>query len=275
MVHTPPQRLHRETANKGVRVSVAFISDLGCVRENNEDALVVADLERSDSTFANGELINWMLGEEGLLLAVADGMGGMNAGEVAASMAVEELPSLLQEESRRLTEAERIANALKSVNADILRAGREHPERRGMGAAITAALIHHSHATIGQVGDTRAYLVRGDRITQLTRDQSLVQSMIDAGLLEPEKAADFPYRNMINQALGAQDDLEPDLVEIDLEPDDYLVLCTDGLSNKVSSEDIREALNGPGTLYDACSKMVELARQRGGEDNITVIAARF
>jgi protein phosphatase len=103
----------------------------------------------------------------------------------------------------------------------------------------------------------------------------MVQSLMDAGVLTPKEAASSPYRNVILQALGARDEIEPSLVEIELEPDDCLVFCTDGLSNKISGDEIREALNGPGTLYDACSKMVELAKERGGEDNITVIAVRF
>lgn len=275
MIHTPPPRLNRGLTDKGIRVSIAFLSDVGCVRKNNEDALVVADLAKAESTFGNGEKINHLLGERGLLLCVADGMGGAKAGEVAAHITVERLPVWLANDTDTGTPTERLRRALESINSEICSAARKDPEQDGMGAAVTAALVEDRRAAIGQIGDSRGYLIRSGMVRQLTKDQSMVQSMIDAGVLTPGEAASSPYRNVILQALGASEDVEPALVEIELEPDDKLVLCTDGLSNKVSAEEIRDVLLQPGTLYDACSKMVDLAKARGGEDNITIIAAQL
>jgi protein phosphatase len=274
MNRTPSAKLHPKQPEKEIRVSVAFASDIGRVRHNNEDALVVADLAKGAPTFANGELINWHIGDRGMLLCVADGMGGANAGEVAARMAVEMLPSAFAEQSAG-SAAERLKNAIKSVNSEIAQAGRKDPDHQGMGTAVTAAFIDDWLAIIAQVGDSRGYLIRDGEAHQVTRDQSMVQSLMDAGVLTPKQAALSPYRNVILQALGTEDEIEPSLTEIDLEPNDYLILCTDGLSNKISPEEIKEALGQPGTHYDACLKMVDLANQRGGEDNITVIAAQL
>ena len=275
MLHTPPPRLHRDGTEEGIRVSVAFLSDIGSVRKNNEDALVVADLAKAERTFANGEMINCLVGDRGLLLCVADGMGGAKAGEVAAQMTVERLPSVLTQDSNQASTIDRLRQALKSVNYDIACAAQKDFERQGMGAAVTAVLVNDRQAVIGQVGDSRGYLIRAGEVHQLTKDQSIVQSMVDAGVLTPTEAASSPYRNVILQALGAAEDVEPAVVEVELEVDDQLVLCTDGLSNKISPEEIRDTLSQPGTLYDSCLSMVDLAKQRGGEDNITVIVAQF
>jgi serine/threonine protein phosphatase PrpC len=255
-------------------ISAAWLTDVGRVRNNNEDTLIVADLSKAEVTSAPGEAITRRVGRKGWLLAVADGMGGAQAGEVASLIATEHLV-------RTLIAAEEIPiiyqlrDGLDSVNWEIRRVAQARPECQGMGATITAAIIHEGRAIIGQVGDSRGYLIRAGKIQQITKDQSVVQAMIDAGLMTPEEAAHSSRRNVILKALGAKDEIEPDLSQVALARGDHLLLCSDGLSDKVGDVEICDIALKAKTLDAACARLVALANERGGEDNITVILARF
>jgi len=144
-----------------------------------------------------------------------------------------------------------------------------------MGTTLTAAIISNGVAYIAQVGDSRAYLLRGKDITQITKDQSLVQRWVDAGILEPEEAQTNPYRNVLTQSIGNGPAVKVALTEFPLYRNDYLLLCSDGLSNKISLQEMRQAVLKSNSISETCRKLIDEANRRGGEDNITVIVARF
>lgn len=264
-----------DEASRGVLVSGASLTDVGRVRSGNEDALVIADLTGTEIVTRSVELFNGKVGMDGILLAVADGLGGAQAGEVASRMAVEQLADTLMATAGALPIPAWVRDALKSVNRYIRSASHESSEYAGMGATITAAVIHGEQAIIGQVGDSRAYLIRDGHIEQVTKDQSMVQALLDAGVLTQEEAVHFPQRSVILHALGTEDDIEPVVSMIKLARGDHMLICSDGLSNKVGNVEMHDAVRDAKTLGDACSRLVALANKRGGEDNITLIIARF
>jgi protein phosphatase len=155
-------------------MSTAWLTDVGRVRNNNEDALIIADLSAGRLASNSGEVRPQQIGERGWLLAVADGMGGAQAGEVASRIATERLAQILIAAAGRMPVVDRLREGLGAVNQEIRLIAREQPECRGMGATMTAAIIHDGRATIGQVGDSRGYLIRDGQIQQITKDQSFV-----------------------------------------------------------------------------------------------------
>jgi PPM family protein phosphatase len=259
----------------GMKVSVACLTDTGRVRSANEDAFIVAGLKESEFRTFNGDLDGYRVGPDGLLLAVADGMGGAQAGEVASRLAIEQLLRRLTAPGQKEPVADRLRDGLKSANRTVRYASQENPAYRGMGATMTAALIYGGRAYLGHVGDSRGYLLRDGRAEQVTKDQSLVQVLIDAGQLTETQASHSPQRHIILQALGAQDEVEPETGEIVLLGGDHIVLCSDYLMQKVTRVELLEAVRETQSLNDACALLVTLANERGGEDNITVLIARF
>jgi serine/threonine protein phosphatase PrpC len=266
-------------------------TDVGVVRKNNEDAFVIAELGShiaAQSTPPTGSLAfdpatkhgeealikKCVVGDQGLLLGVSDGMGGAEAGEIASYLVVESLKEDLSAKHDKST-GPLIRAAVERANHLVFDAAISHPRRNGMGATLTAALVREDRAYIAGVGDSRCYIIRGKRIRQVTRDQSLVESLVELGHLAPEQAESSPHRNVILQALGTKPEVAVALTRVSLNNGDILLLCSDGLSGKVNAEEMRElALAGP-TIDDACRRMVALANERGGEDNITVVLAHF
>jgi protein phosphatase len=243
-------------------------------RKMNEDALLLADL--TNFNFSLGARINTgHLSERGALLVVADGMGGAAAGEVASEMAVMTLRDELAQGADAKPISLRLKEAVENANWRIWERAQQHPELRGMGTTLTAAIISNGHAYIAQVGDSRAYLLRGKNITQITKDQSLVQEWLDAGMLDVEEAQIHPYRNFLTQSLGVGPAVKVALTEFPTYRNDYLLLCSDGLSNKISPQEMRQALWESNSISETCRKLIDEANRRGGEDNITVIVARF
>ena len=241
---------------------------------------LVADLTRGERS-ADRVPRQHELGERGSLLVVADGMGGAAAGEIASVMATD----TIFEQMRKMWGAEkeataqrfayRLKEAVEVANTHIHTYAKAHPEVRGMGTTTTAAGVLADHLFLSQVGDSRAYLIRGGVATQLTKDQSLMQRLVEAGELTEEEAAQSERRNIILQALGPDPKVKVDLTHQELRRGDLLVLCSDGLSGLVKKEEIAEAV-GPGTdLAGAAERLIALANERGGPDNITVIIARF
>jgi protein phosphatase len=259
----------------GMEVSVACLTDTGRVRSANEDAFIVAELNESEVKAINGDLDGYRVGPGGLLLAVSDGMGGAQAGEVASRLAVEQLMRRLGAPAQKESVTDRLSDGLKSANRAIRHASRENPAFAGMGATMTAALIHQGHAYLGQVGDSRCYLIHAGKVQQVTKDQSLVQVLVDIGQMTKEQAAQSPQRNVILQSLGVRDEIEPEVSIVPLIHDDYLVLSSDYLMQKVSDSEMCEILNRAEVLSTACAQLVGLANERGGDDNITVSVARF
>ena len=234
----------------------------------NEDAFVVADLT-GDSILQEQQIGRFEVGQRGVLLAVSDGIGGHAAGEVASALVVE---SLRRSMAKGAVEAQDtlLEKAVLQANRDVWEAA-HHPGRHNMGATLTAMFIHGTVAHIAEVGDSRAYLLRNGNILQVTRDQSYVQLLLDSGALSPQEANRSEIRNVILQAMGLRPDVTVALGRLDLRDRDAFILCSDGLSNKVSVEELRDLVLTSPRLDMAGRRMIELANERGGEDNITAI----
>ena len=221
-----------------------------------------------------GSLKKCRVGEQGLLLAVSDGMGGAEAGELASFLVCESLRDELTAPKKSST-GTLVREAVERANSVVLDAAGESPKRSGMGATLTAVLVRGDHAYVAGVGDSRCYIIRLNRIRQLTRDQSLVESLVELGHITREEAETSPHKNIILQALGTRPQVAVELSRLQLCRGDMLLLCSDGLSGKVNDEELKAlALEGP-TIEEACRRMIEVARARGGEDNITVVLSHF
>ena len=255
-------------------------TDVGRTREHNEDAFVVADLTTLNATL-QPEVRTHRPGPRGSLFMVADGMGGAAAGEIASSMAVEIVLAELQQRwvnTDTLAPAA-FASALKAAtetaNDRIHRYAADHPENRGMGTTATIAGLLGDTLYLCQVGDSRAYLVRDGVARQITKDQSLMQKLIEANELTEEEAERSERRNIILQALGPEAAIKVDLTHQKVRRGDTLVLCSDGLSGQVSKDEIARVVASEPDLMTVCKSLIDLANSSGGPDNITVIAARF
>ena len=256
-----------------VQVSVFARTDIGMQRSGNEDAFMVADLT-TGNVGLGPDMSTHPLGVRGSLMVVSDGMGGAVAGEIASEMAVTSIRESLMDMPTDLSVSERLKLATEIANEKIWEHAQQNPELSGMGATVTAVLVQGTTAYIGQVGDSRAYLVRGDQIKQLTKDQSLAQMLIDSGAITPEQVSSVP-QNVIMQALGTQPTVKVALTAVELFRNDCLLICSDGLSNKIQAIEMREMARSSTDLTATCRRLVEIANERGGEDNITVILARF
>jgi len=263
-----------------VRVSVFGKSDLGRTREHNEDTFLVADLSIQNASL-QPEVRNHAVGPKGSLFMVADGMGGAVAGELASQMATDVIYRHLSTvwatdgETSQDRFAYRMKEALELANHRIFEYAREHPELRGMGTTATVAGVLGDGLWLAQIGDSRAYLARGGEVIQLTKDQSLMQRLVDAGELTQDEADHSERRNIILQALGPDPRVKVDLTHQKLRRGDTLVICSDGLSSQVRREEIGELIETSNGLADLCDALIDLANGRGGPDNITVVVARF
>ncbi len=267
-------------------------TDVGRVRQGNEDNFLVLDLAAGQSWTATDSqggpteaLHRFEVSGRGLVLIVSDGMGGALAGDVASRMAVETVREMLVEKDTKpaaekpdaeLSLSEVLANATNYANYAIHRKSLEDPRCSGMGATLTAAAVAAGSLALVQVGDSRAYVIRGGQIKLVTKDQSLVQQLVDARQITEEDAETHMFRNVILQALGAQDELTPAITSVTLCRGDIALLCSDGLSGKLRGEDMHEIVGAAGgDLAAACDALIREANRRGGEDNITVVLARF
>ncbi len=255
-----------------VRITVYGQTDVGLVRPNNEDAFVIADLTQ-DRVVEEKRLARFEIGQAGVLLAVSDGMGGHKAGEVASAIVVDSLRRALTSRAHSATRVEvLVEQATKQANREVWQAAQE-PGRERMGATLTGVLVRGTMAHIAEVGDSRAYLLRNGAIEQVTRDQSYVQQLVDMGQMPEAEAEHSPFSNVILQAMGLGPDVKVALGRLELRRRDCLILCSDGLSKKVSPEQLRDIVLGSPHLDAACVSLVEAAKRAGGQDNITVIAA--
>ena len=236
-----------ERTRKGAVTTFGSRTDIGCVREQNEDSLIV----------------------QPPLFVVADGMGGHAAGEVASEIAVNTISECAPEHA----DAEELGKAVEQANRDIINAALAGEGREGMGTTCTAAMLEHNRLVIAQVGDSRAYLLHGGKLTQLTRDHSLMANMIEAGQITPEEARVHPNRSVITRALGNDPDTIPDLYEINVEEGDRLLLCSDGLSSMIEDSEIETIMNRQADPQRCASALVNEAIAAGGLDNVTVVIA--
>lgn len=265
----------------GIRVRVFGKTDVGRTREHNEDCFLVADLTERKASL-QPDVREHSVGPKGSLLMVADGMGGAAAGEVASRMATEVVFEhltdvwLTDDDSTPQQFAFRLKEAIELANTRIHEHATHHPEHRGMGTTATAVGILQDHLYLTQVGDSRAYLIRDGTGIQLTKDQSLMQRLVDAGEITEEEAERSERKNIILQALGPDAKVRVDLTNQQIRRGDAIVLCSDGLSGQVTREEIAEAVSAAEEdLVALCSRLIDLANERGGPDNITVLIARF
>jgi PPM family protein phosphatase len=251
---------------------VFAMTDAGVVRANNEDNVVVGRAALGE-TFAMGQAHVLDLNEGPILLAVSDGMGGANAGEVASALTLETLRDFFMRDLSGATEPGLLVPAIEQANATVFAAATSERQREGMGATVVAALVHASRAEIALVGDSRAYVLRHGRLFRLTRDQTYFQALLDAGALRPEDAATFPHRSVILQAVGTAEVTNPALTEMPIRRGDRLLLCSDGLTGELEEEEIEAMLAKHGSPSAAGHALVEAAKANGGRDNISVIVA--
>ncbi len=273
-------------------VEVHATSHIGRVRKGNEDNYLLLNVSTSKtwtSSQEDGEFViesqEFEVNENGIVMAVSDGMGGALAGEVASTMAVETVSEKLLDEDPEETIAEgefdhhlihKLHNATVFANYLIHQQGRSDPQFQGMGATFTGIGVTPLGADIIQVGDSRAYLVRNGKIYQITKDQSLVQQLIDAQQITADEAETHTLKNVILQALGAQNEIYPVSVRVVPHRNDVFLLCSDGLSNKVPAAEMQRIVSDNfQELQKACAALVTEANQNGGEDNITVVLAKF
>jgi len=246
----------------GIEVSVQ--SDIGCLRQNNEDSFGYWEPE-DDRQFLR----------KGRLAVVADGMGGYEGGQEASRLAVETLVEVYRDFGGDDPQAA-LVEALQTAHEQIREYSFAHPELRGMGTTCTAAAIVQDALYYVHVGDTRLYLIRDGQITRVTRDHSYVGRLVESGMISREEAETHPQRNILTAALGTNPDLimdSPGQPE-PLRPEDVLLICSDGLWGQVRDSEILDAVENK-SAEQTGRKLIELARERGGPDNITVEVLRL
>ena len=264
-------------ARRDIRLRLFGRTDVGQIREHNEDNFLIGDLTRRSRTLLEGDR-EQAVGEWGSVMGVCDGMGGAAAGEIASQLAVDIIfERLIQGEPPMQHDdlARRLVHAVEDAGIRIFNEARADRTRRGMGTTATIAALVDSRLFVAQVGDSRAYVLRGDRLVQVSRDQSLVNQLIEAGQLTEEEAETFEHNNIILQALGTAETVQVDLTYVDLKRGDRLLLCSDGLSGMVRADELREVLSTQKDPIDACKELTDRANRAGGHDNITVIVADF
>ena len=236
-------------------------TDAGLARENNEDSVVVDEPAR--------------------LGVLADGMGGYNAGEIASGMATAFIRSEL---GRWLSQAGRHANArevrrameicVDNANRSIFNAANSNAQYSGMGTTLVLGVFQEGRVMLGHIGDSRCYRLRGGELAQITKDHSLLQEQMDAGLITPEQAATSSNKNLVTRALGVEDAVLLEVNEHRVEPGDIYLMCSDGLSDMIDDGGIAEILGSDAPLEHKAAQMVDAANANGGRDNISVLLAR-
>lgn len=240
---------------------VGSISDIGKMRENNQDAYYAS----RDVSFP--------------LYIVADGMGGHKAGEVASIMARSIIEGNFLNAKEKLSNEDTIIRLIKKsieeANTKIYLKSLEDEKYKGMGTTITLAYVFENKVYIGHVGDSRAYLVRDKDIFQITEDHSFVNELLKTGSITKEEAKNHPKRNMITRAVGSSSIIEMDLIIKEYYKDDILFLCSDGLSNMLKEFEIKDVFIKEEDIQKACETLATMANSRGGFDNITIVAIKF
>jgi protein phosphatase len=252
-----------------MRITYKAVTDVGRKRKGNEDSLFV----NADQN----------------LFVVADGMGGHAAGEVASKIAVDAINEfvVLTAGDEEITwpfgldenmsyDGNRLKTAVRFANRKVLEATKERAEYEGMATTVAGVLVDGDSANLAHVGDSRVYLMRGNELTQLTSDHSWVNEQIQSGVISADQARSHPLRNVVTRALGGKADLQVDMQVHDIEPQDILLLCSDGLTTMIPDDEIARLMNQThGDIEEAAQSLVDAANARGGEDNITVVLLKF
>jgi serine/threonine protein phosphatase PrpC len=269
-------------------IDVSGLSHAGKVRTRNEDHFIVTRigryLETTLTSLPAGEVPD-RAEEVGYAIIVADGMGGHAGGELASRMAISGLVKLVLampdwifrlDGTVATSASKRSKRRFRDLNALLIEHGRQDPAYRGMGTTMTVARNMGRHLHIVHVGDSRAYLLREDRLHRLTRDHTYVQLLVDSGQLSKEEAAEFGARHVLVNALGGSDeDVVVDVDQLELTNGDRLLLCSDGLTDLVDDEVIRQTLIECRESAEACGRLIDLALASGGRDNVTVVIASY
>lgn len=236
-------------------------TDIGLVRTSNQDSYAAGELPGS---------VAWAV--------VCDGMGGAAGGNYASSMAVkiisERISSSYRQGMSEISIKNMLTSAILAANISVYEKGQADSDLTGMGTTVVVAIIADESVYIAHVGDSRAYILSDGKLNQLTKDHSFVQEMVDSGKLTPDEAKDDPRKNYITRALGVNDDVRVDFCQEFLSGDEILILCTDGLTNYVKSEEIYEITND-GNFYEYAERLVNRANNNGGGDNVTVVTMSY
>ena len=235
-----------------------YLTDMGCVRSANQDMYAIEQLDKNT-----------------LLCVVCDGMGGAKSGNVASTLACDMFCQELKDAWNGDLDSEKFRSSLhtavKTANFTVYDQAQQFPEFSGMGTTLVAAVIQPKKCTVVNVGDSRAYRINADGITQITQDHSLVQMMVDRGEITPEQARVNPSKNLITRAVGTEPSVICDIFPLKLEKGDYLLLCSDGLTNLLDDQEILfEVVHGQ-QPDDCCVRLLEIAKKRGAPDNVTCI----
>ena len=238
------------------------ITDCGKVRKHNQDVFQISTSEDNDT----------------VVLVVCDGMGGANAGNVASKLAADTFMDCMDKCIDTITDdqdlthiAALMTEAVNSANTEVFKKSLLDEELAGMGTTLTSAVFSKDGVVVANVGDSRLYHVTFESITQITRDHSVVEDMIERGEISRSEAHDQPNRNLITRVLGTGDNESPDIFYINMRTDDFIILCSDGLTNVVSDKEIQFELLRGSTVRESCEVLVNLALQRGAPDNVTVV----
>ena len=236
------------------------LTDTGCVRKQNQDAFQIEQLDRST-----------------MLCVVCDGMGGAKSGNIASTLAVDVFTQEVKRSYKATMDADRVdmmlRDAVKLANFTVYDQAQQFPEFDGMGTTLVAALIKGRRATVVNVGDSRAYIINNEGIAQISEDHSLVQMMVNRGELTPEMAKTYPGKNFITRAIGTDPMVMCDIFRVDVEKGDFILLCSDGLSNVMDDQEILfEVAHGVNKQH-CCQRLLNIAVSRGAPDNVTSVLA--
>ena len=232
-----------------------YLTDTGKVRDHNEDSVIIVNNENHE-----------------YLMAIADGMGGHSAGEVASSIAIGYLGKHFQETFLNLSKVEAvewIRQSANEINTLIFQHEKTHPESKGMGTTLVLAILTEEYILFGNIGDSSGYVKKDDKLHKVTYDHTLVNLLVSAGELTKEEAKEHPKKNVLMKALGANDPIEVDVFDCDMEIDE-IMLCSDGLTNMLDNDQIERVLLAEGTPEQKVNKLIMKANNRGGTDNISI-----
>lgn len=232
---------------------VGLVSDIGMVRSLNED------------------YARYFECEDFKIYVVADGMGGHNAGEVASKMAVDGIIEYIQENFNTINSDEILKKSIEKVNRDIHEFSVSRESLKGMGTTITACITLKDKIQVGNVGDSSCYGINGQTIAKITKDHSLVQELVDIGTITESEAFNHPKKNIITRAVGTNEQVDVDIFTVDKGVYDIFIICSDGLTNEVTKEEVVSVINEEKELIHACERLVSMAKYKGGRDNITVL----
>lgn len=239
-----------------LKLDVAALTDIGCKRNNNEDSFGY-DLESR-------------------LFVVCDGMGGSNAGETASATAVKECVEYFsREDAAGLSREERLYRSILHANRVVHRMAQDTEEYRGMGSTLVSACVEDRRMIVGNVGDSRAYFLRGGVCAQITNDHSFVAEQVRLGSMNLEEASASPYQSLITRAIGAAETVEPDIFTGTLEPGDIILLTSDGLTRYADAKTISSLVLSGGSLTGACQALIDEAKRHGAVDNVTCLLVQF